>query len=279
MISIGSHQLETRQQGEALPVVVFDTGLGDSLDRLIPLQERIAGVTRVFTYNRAGYGRSEPGPLPRDSGREAYELRAVLESTALPPPYVLVGHSLGALNVQVFASRHPDLVAGIVLLDPPPLSFLLGEQYTDLKAMADDMTAEWQAIADAGAASGSAQEVAQVEFFRVLASEHRELFGESAKLAAGIATFGDVPLLVVAAGRSNPLFGDIAEEYQRYWIEQSRALSRKSSSGKFLLAEDASHHLYLEAPELVAEGVLSVVQQARARSRVAAEGRGPVRER
>lgn len=252
LISVGSHRLEIRQQGEGLPVVVMETGIGDPLDRLIPLQERIAEGTRVVTYNRAGYGRSEPGPLPRDSGREADELRALLRGAALPPPYVLVGHSLGALNLQVFAHRYPDEVAGIVLLDPPPLSFLLGEQYTEFRAMADGMTAQWQAIADAGAA--------QADFFRMLASEHRELFGESARLAASIGSFGDIPLLVAAAGRPNPVFGDVAEEYQRYWIEQSRALSRKSSAGRFVLAEEASHHLYVDAPELVVDSVRSMMR-------------------
>ncbi len=269
MVDVGSHRLEIRQQGEGSPTVVFDTGLGDNMDRLMPLQGRIAGVTRAVTYNRAGYGRSEPGPLPRDSGREADELKALLDSAALPAPYLLVGHSLGALNVQVFAARYPDLVAGIVLLDPPPLSFLLGQEYADLKAMADGMTGQWQAMADAGTASGSAPEAARAKFFETLASEHRELFGKSAKLAEATATFGDTPLLVMAAGRPNPFFGDIAEEYQEYWIAQSRELSRKSSRGTFVLAGEAAHHLYVEALELVVENVLSVVRQAREQMRTA----------
>ena len=91
------------------------------------------------------------------------------------------------------------------------------------------------------------------------------MFGESARLAGGISTFGDTPLLVMAAGRPNPFFGDIAEEYQEYWIEQSRALARKSSRGTFVLAEEATHYLYVDVPELVAESVLSVVREARAR--------------
>ena len=66
----------------------------------------------------------------------------------------------------------------------------------------------------------------------MIASEHRELFGKSARLVSAISTFGDKPLLVIAAGRPNPAFGDVAEEYQRYWIEQSRALSLKSASGR-----------------------------------------------
>ena len=272
MISVGSHRLEIHRQGDGLPSVVIDAGLSDQLDRLRPLQERIGGVTQAVTYNRAGYGGSDPGPLPRHSGREADELKALLRSSAVPPPYVLVGHSLGALNVQVFAARYPEDVAGLVLLDPPPLSFILGQEYTDLLPVADKMTSEWQAMADAGATSSSAQDRVRSNFFRMIASEHREMFGESARLVQEISTFGDTPLLVMAAGRPNPFFGDVAEEYQEYWIEQSRALTRKSSSSTFVFAEDASHYLYVEALDLVADSVLSVVREARARARSASDG-------
>jgi hypothetical protein len=69
----------------------------------------------------------------------------------------------------------------------------------------------------------------------------------------------------MAAGKPSPAFGEVAEEYQRYWIEQSRTLTAKSTRGRFILAEGASHHLYLDAPDLVAESVLSVVHAAHAK--------------
>jgi pimeloyl-ACP methyl ester carboxylesterase len=264
-VSVGSHRLQIHVEGSGTPAVVMDAGVGDQLDKLKPLQSRLAQVTRVVTYNRAGYGQSEPGPLPRHSGREADELKSLLENASVRGPYVLVGHSLGALNMQVFASKYPDDVAGMVLLDPPPLSFVVGQDYTDLRVMAEQMTAEWQAIADSAAGSPDPQEQARSAFFRMIASEHREMFGESAKTVGAISTFGDLPLVVLAAGKPNPAFGEGAEEFQRYWVEQSRALTAKSTASKFVLAEGASHYLYLDAPDLVAESILSVVHQARAK--------------
>jgi len=265
MVSIGSHRLQVHREGKGAPPVVIDAGIGDQLTKLRPLQERIARATHVITYNRAGYGQSEPGPLPRHSGREAEELRALLEKASVPGPYVLVGHSLGALNVQVFAARYPDDVAAMVLLDPPPLSFILGQEYGDLRAMGEQMTAQWQALADSTATSPDAPENTTSAFFRMMASEHREMFGESARLVGAVATFGDMPLVVLAAGKPNPAFGAVAGEFQRYWVEQSRTLTDKSTKGTFVLAEGASHYLYLDAPELVAESILSVVDQVRAK--------------
>jgi len=68
---------------------------------------------------------------------------------------------------------------------------------------------------------------------------------------------------VIAAGKPNPALGARAEEFQRYWVEQSRALTGKSTRSRFRLAEQSSHHLYLDVPELVAESILSVVSGIR----------------
>jgi len=263
MIDVGSHRLQMHREGKGFPVVVIDAGLGDQFERLKALQEPVAQVTQVITYNRAGYGQSEPGPLPRDSGREAKELKALLEMASVPGPYVLVGHSLGALNMQVFASLYPDDVAGIILLDPPPLSFILGRRYGALRVMAEKMTAEWQAVADSAAASADAQERVRSVFFRMIASEHREMFDESARQLEAVSSFGDTPLVVIAAEKPNPSFGELAVEFQRYWVEQSRTLAGKSTRGKFILAEGATHYLYRDAPKLVAESILAVVREVR----------------
>jgi pimeloyl-ACP methyl ester carboxylesterase len=267
MISIGSHRLQIHREGSGMPTVVIDAGLADQLDKWRPLQDRIARVTQVITYNRAGYGRSEPGPMPRDAGREAKELRALLEKASVPGPYVLVGHSLGALNVEVFASMYPDEVAGMVLLDPPPLSFIRGRAHQELAGMAEQMTRAWEATADSAARSPNGQDRARAAFFRAIASEQRELFGTSAALADTISTFGDGPLGVLAAGKPNPAFGEVADEFQRYWVEQSRALVSKSTRGAFVFVQAASHDLYQDAPDTVATSVLSLVAELRGQER------------
>jgi pimeloyl-ACP methyl ester carboxylesterase len=69
----------------------------------------------------------------------------------------------------------------------------------------------------------------------------------------------------MAAGKPNPAFGAVAGEYQRYWVEQSRLLARKSAKSRFVLAETASHALHLDAPDLVVESILAVVRESRLR--------------
>jgi pimeloyl-ACP methyl ester carboxylesterase len=98
--------------------VVFDAALGGSSISWTLVQPRIAALTRACAYDRAGFGWSDAGPMPRTAGVIARELRALLDRAGEPPPYVLVGHSFGALVVRLFAARHPELTAGLVFVDP-----------------------------------------------------------------------------------------------------------------------------------------------------------------
>jgi pimeloyl-ACP methyl ester carboxylesterase len=263
MVDLGTHRLHAVVLGDGLPPVIIDGGIGAGAQEYLPLQERLAEVTTAVTYDRAGYGQSEMGPLPRDSKMEAGELKAMLAELNLSSPYVMVGHSLGGLNIEVFADLYPENVAGVVLLDPPPLGWLLGEKYQGIRRMAEGMTAEWQNIADRGINSMDEQERRQAQLFQMLASEHRAMLGTSARLAAEIESFGDMPLVVIAAGVPNPMFGDDAAGYQEYWIEENRRLAEKSSRGKFNLADESTHHLHADATDLVTDAIVSMVEEAR----------------
>ena len=78
----------------------------------------------AFAYNRPGYGQSESAATPRDGMHVVDELRALLRSKGLTPPYILVGHSLGGLYMQLFARRYPDEVAALILVDSShPMQF------------------------------------------------------------------------------------------------------------------------------------------------------------
>jgi len=92
--------------------------MGEALETWKDLPARVAEVTTVVAYDRAGLGESELGPEPRDAMAVARDLRALLKGLEVPPPYVLVGHSLGGLHVRAFAKLYPDDVAAFVFIDP-----------------------------------------------------------------------------------------------------------------------------------------------------------------
>ena len=118
MIDVGGHRLHINCIGTGTPTVVIDAGWGDSSVAWSSwVQPAAARTTRVCTYDRAGMGYSEPGPLPRTAERFAQELHTLLTRAGEPGPYVLVGHSLGGALVRVYAHDYPAEVAGVVLID------------------------------------------------------------------------------------------------------------------------------------------------------------------
>lgn len=105
-------------EGKGGPVVVLDAGLGDGAWSWSQVQDQIAQRTRVCAYDRAGYGRSSPGPMPRDTAAIVGDLAAALKAAHVRGPYLLVGHSLASFDMRLFAFTHAKDVAGMVLVDP-----------------------------------------------------------------------------------------------------------------------------------------------------------------
>ena len=103
--------------GKGTPAVVFDSGWGDWAPIWALVQPRVAAWTQACSYDRAGAGFSDPGPMPRTSSRIADELRSALRNAGVTGPYVLVASSFGGDNVRVFASRYAGDVAGLVFLE------------------------------------------------------------------------------------------------------------------------------------------------------------------
>jgi pimeloyl-ACP methyl ester carboxylesterase len=108
---------KVRLEGHGPLTVVFEAGLGDTLDVWSLVQAQLDGCARTVAYNRAGYLGSDPASGPRDSVTIVAELRGELRSRNIEPPYVLVGHSLGGLYMQYFARNFPTETAGLLLLD------------------------------------------------------------------------------------------------------------------------------------------------------------------
>ncbi len=99
------------------PTIILDSGMGVPAFGWFKVQPEVAKFARVCSYDRAGYGWSEPGPEPRTSLQIARELKALLMASGEQGPYVLVGHSFGGFNVRVFNSLFPKDVAGVVFAD------------------------------------------------------------------------------------------------------------------------------------------------------------------
>ena len=116
-MDVGGYRLHINCTGTGSPTVVIDAGWGDWSTAWGFVQPEVAKTTRVCTYDRAGMGWSDAGPLPRDAAQYAKELHTLLKNANIPGPYVMVGHSLGGFAVRVFVHDYASEIVGVVLID------------------------------------------------------------------------------------------------------------------------------------------------------------------
>jgi pimeloyl-ACP methyl ester carboxylesterase len=135
MVEVRGHALHILCKGDGIPAVIIEAGGGTPSFQWWDVQNKIAAFTKVCTYDRPGYGWSQPATSRTLEQREE-ELHVLLSEAQIDPPYVLVGHSYGGLLVRLFAHQHPTEVVGIVLVDAADSPF-----YTEPQ---NQLVAQWK---------------------------------------------------------------------------------------------------------------------------------------
>jgi pimeloyl-ACP methyl ester carboxylesterase len=234
------------------PTVIFESGLGGDAGQWSDVLHELGGTTRACAYDRAGSGQSPAAAPGRTTEDQVADLRALLEAAAVPPPYVLVGFSVGGWNVLVHADAYPDDVAGAVLVEarPPAAS----QRW--LAALPPASTTESEAI-----------RLAREESTTLDTDPTRNpeglLLGVSATQALETAGFGDKPLLVLAA--SEPVH--ISEGFEpaqgarmvAVWWELQDELASRSTKGRLVEVDDTQHEIVFQRPDAVADAIREVV--------------------
>ncbi len=281
LVSAGGFRLNVDCIGQGSPTVVLEAGLADSLDSWRRVQPGIARFARVCSYDRAGYGYSDPGPMPRTSDRIASELHAALLSAGEKPPYVLVGHSFGGYCVRVFNGKYSEEVAGLLLVDATQEDQyrLLPRAWADA-GMAMRRRAQRQAFwARLYVGLGLARlqlrlegrqvppVVLQSKYLKARASEFEniEVSAEQARIADHI---HDKPLLVLTAARTIDaglkamLSGDDQRVYQETWVNDLQVrLARLSTRGRRIVVPDSGHDVPTDRPDAIVTAVRELCAQ------------------
>lgn len=245
MIDIGGYRLHCIVSGVGHPTVVFESGLGEdhsTWDNVVPA---IAALTSTFTYDRAGLGKSDPSPYSRDASQMVQELHMLLSLAKMVAPYILVGHSLGAWIVSLFAHRYPKEVAGLVLVDPA---------YQNSRLRAEMSEEQW-----------SKREAAIAEFTgRMSESQQRErdalqLSGQQALQAFPIP---DVPTVVLSGIRTNPDFPDSSLE-KEVKLRVHQEWVAKVPRTEHVLVSASRHYIQNDDPSKVISAIQQVLGETR----------------
>jgi hypothetical protein len=221
---VGGYRLFLSCKGRGSPTVVFESGLNSSGRVWLPVQDRLTSTVRACWYDRAGVGMSEDRPEERVTSRLlADELASLLRTAGVPPPYVLVAHSIGGFTARLFAATYPDKVAGLVLVDTTA---------SDWPTLREDLP-EGNSLLDARASG------AEVEAAHPVTAH---------------------PLAVVRHGRR--VEGFSRHDERRFARAQAR-LARSSRNSVEVVALESGHLIPTRQPELVALIVRSAADAAR----------------
>ncbi|KAA0271888.1 MAG: alpha/beta hydrolase [Chloroflexi bacterium] len=271
LVDVGGHRLHINCIGTGSPTVVIEAGLGDwSTSWGGTVQPEVSKTTRVCTYDRAGMGWSDPGPLPRDAAHFAQELHTLLQNANVPGPYIMVGHSLGGAAVRVFVHDYVSEVAGVVLIESmnPKQSTLSPEVLSQSESQSQPFSfqatlarfgvARLLVKVPAIAPSMPAGEEAYYPLYvrpQSFQTTDNEGQGMPASLAqaAAVKTFGDLPLIVLT-GKQNDIPG---------WTEWQSELLQLSSNSQQMFAENSGHNIQVDEPQAAVAAILQIVQQVR----------------
>lgn len=272
LVDAGGHRLHINCVGTGSPTVVIEAGLGDwSTSWGGIVQPEVSKTTRVCTYDRAGMGWSDPGPLPRDAAHFAKELHTLLQNADVPGPYVMVGHSLGGAAVRVFVHDYASEVVGVVLIESmnpkqsaqspevlsqsesqsQPFSF----QATLARFGVARLLVKVPAIAPAMPPSQEAYYPLYIrpQSFQTTDNEGQGMPASLAQ-AAAVQTFGDLPLIVLTAKLNYQLPN---------WQELQAELPQLSSNSQQLFAENSGHNIQVDEPQAAVAAILQMVHQVR----------------
>ena len=286
MIALDNLRLHLFCQGANAPTVIIEPGLGVDWVAWAPIVLDLARSVEVCVYDRAGYGWSEPGPMPRTAERSAAELHQLLANSNRHGPYVLVAHSFGGYIARVYASRYPDRLGGVVLVDPaerepgdiarPPVK-VMGSPWS-LTGLADRLPPlGWERVKrlqrGEDALSPDIRRLPVAFRHRVviassldqLAAERSELeSAHSSQLQARAAAFPrDVPLTVItplySRSRGTPS-ASLTSETSR---DLHSKLAEASAIGAQVFAEQSGHMVHVDRPDVVVAAIRDVLSRVR----------------
>jgi pimeloyl-ACP methyl ester carboxylesterase len=276
LVQVDGRKMHINCTGEGTPAVILESGLGDTYLSWRKVQAQISQFVHVCSYDRAGLGYSQSTSGPRTSKAIAEQLHGLLLAAQVPPPYVLVGHSMGGYDVRLYASLYPNEVAGMVLVDashpeqdkrfPPEIKNMQGSWEREARFLEFSMPFGIPRLMGL-CEDDPVLRAAQCNFHDAREGlAEMQAFSESAEQTQATGSLGNIPLAVLSHDPDKPsseLPPDLAKPVNQEWEKMQEELAHLSPRGTQTIAKNSSHYIQLDRPDLVIDAVRNVVQQAR----------------
>lgn len=269
LVELNGRQVHLLCAGEGSPTVILEAGAGSLV--WMSVFAEIAQLTQVCTYDRPGHGWSEPASSPRTAETMVQELKMLLQTAEIRPPYVLAGHSFGGVLMQLYAARFPNDFEGVVLVDsshPDQIhrtsdlerleSFVLALKFLGPLGLARILLPAMEGDPDSRDIVVREQERELLVTNRTLQTVVKEMSAMRQSLREvgdSSVDFGNKPLVVLTGGRRRA----------EWWHHMHEDLSRLSTNSEWQVVDDAGHFIQHDRPDVVVDAVRRVIEKAEAK--------------
>ncbi|TCM96895.1 pimeloyl-ACP methyl ester carboxylesterase [Paenibacillus sp. BK033] len=226
----------------SLPAIILLNGGSGPIEGWHKIYHKLAEEFTILAYNRLGVGKSDKPTGPQHGAAIAAALKQLIDGLKVPPPYLIVGHSLGGLYANLFARLFPDLIAGVVLLESShPLDLAINDTQPAIIRYMNRVLGSLDAISPA-------KKWGEVHFVK-----------ETARQIEQAGPFPHKPLLVISGASRPPMMPERAYEIR---MNNQRQLVQLSPHGKQLLAARSGHFPQFTEPDLVIQAIRDCIREA-----------------
>ncbi|MDX1478947.1 MAG: alpha/beta hydrolase, partial [Saprospiraceae bacterium] len=251
------------------PLLVFESGLGTPLDHWDPIVEGAAALGPVLLYDRPGIGKSEPDDAMPTIEYVTAHLLQLLDHLGLPPPYVLIGHSLGGVYVRGFTAYHPDMLAGLVIIDPADFTETQHNKrdYFEIFDWDDTVIDSMLAAQTAALARRRARAPQAIQEEGQALADLRQT--DYAVLADR--PLPNIPVHILAGGRFDMPLSMRSDAFDETALFQSKMRHRvmrwtrvvqEVDNGMLVYCSDAGHFVHRDQPEIVLASIRKVLEDS-----------------
>ena len=246
-VEINGKKQHILELGVGEPSVIFITGAGSKLTHYDYVQTEISKITKTFSYDKPGLGKSEMINTPRTVENLTAELAEILRKEKIKEPFILVGHSLGGYIARYFLHEYPEKVVGIVLIDPGDenlVNILLSSKSEKERKFLDSLINAPDPTTSIGK---------QME---------RKSFHQHDSLMKTLNTETQIPITLI---ESNKVAKEDLLEVEVIQIQKElyRNFQKRYPQTKIISTEKSGHFIQLEEPQLVIDAIKSVLNEVK----------------
>jgi pimeloyl-ACP methyl ester carboxylesterase len=287
LVDVDGYSMYIDCTGSGSPTLILEAGGQNDSTIWNGVQHDLSKTTRVCSYDRAGFGWSDTRPTTRDADHIAAELHGLLLRAGIAGPIVLMGHSIGGIYIRDYVIHYPADVAGMVFVDSStPFqdrnpAFIRAAQagghsgfsppawFWNVALIVGVPRLRGMCKGDPGP-DATLNKLRAEDICRLRTAAFSEVEDENFHLSSqqtlSSSSFGTLPILIFShdPAKSLPAKPSQADlDRQNAWGQMQDDLKNLSTRSRRIIAQNGSHHIMVDRPDLIEKEVPAFIEQIR----------------